>query len=94
MATDSASGQVTFITSMTMGIPTVATRCIGTVDYFEDGKTGVLVPPGDAAALRVAIESLWRDEAFRSRIGLTAHSHARRHFSDEEAGQHLYQSSH
>ena len=91
MATDSASGQVTFITSMTMGIPTVATRCIGTVDYIEDGKTGVLVPPGDAATLRVAIESLWRDELLRSRIGLAGRVHARGHFSDEAAGRHLAQ---
>ena len=43
----SASGQVTFITSMIMGIPTVATRSIGTVDYIQDWKTGVLVPPAN-----------------------------------------------
>jgi glycosyltransferase involved in cell wall biosynthesis len=90
-AADSASGQVTFITSMTMGIPTVATRCISTVDYIEDGTTGILVPPGDAVALRQVIQSLWRDKELRLRIGLAGRYQAQEHFSDEAAGRNLAQ---
>ena len=74
---------------MTMGIPTIATRCISTIDYIQDGKTGILVPPGDSAALRQAIESLWRDKAFRLRIGQAGRYQAQEHFSDEAAGRHL-----
>lgn len=89
--TQTASGQVTFITSMRMGIPTIATDCVGTVDYIRDGETGLLVPPGDAKALRTAIESFWRDEGYRSRIGVAGKQYAEEHFSDEAAGRYLSQ---
>jgi glycosyltransferase involved in cell wall biosynthesis len=87
--TRTAAGQVTFITSMSMGIPTVATRCVGTVDYIEDWKTGVLVPPSDAAALGQTIDTLWRDKALRLRIGLAGRKYAEEHLSDQAAGRHL-----
>jgi glycosyltransferase involved in cell wall biosynthesis len=41
------------------GIPTV----------IADGETGLLVPVGDAAALRSAIERLLGDRALRERLG-------------------------
>lgn len=88
-STQTASGQVTFTTSMRMGVATVATRCVGTVDYLRDGETGVLVPPGDARALRRAIEALWCDDALRRRIAAAGRRHADEHFSDEAAGRHL-----
>jgi glycosyltransferase involved in cell wall biosynthesis len=87
--TQTASGQVTFTTSMRMGIATIATRCIGTIDYIVDGETGVLVPLGDPKALSLAIDALWRDEALRTRIARAGREYANRHFSDEAAGANL-----
>jgi glycosyltransferase involved in cell wall biosynthesis len=87
--TETASGQVTFTTSMRMGIATIATRCIGTIDYIADGETGVLVPLGDPKALNRAIETLWRDEAYRARIARGGRDYADRYFSDEAAGENL-----
>jgi glycosyltransferase involved in cell wall biosynthesis len=86
-----ASGQVTFTISMHMGIPTIATQCIGTVDYIRNGETGLLVPPGDARALRQAIECLWHDQALRARIGSAGRRHAEKYFSDEAAGRYFAQ---
>jgi hypothetical protein len=86
-----ASGQVTFLTAMRMRVPTIATRCTGTVDYFIDGETGVLVPPGDTAALRRAIAALWHDDGLRSRLAAAGSRHAEEHFSDEAAGRLLAQ---
>ncbi|HZT03161.1 MAG TPA: glycosyltransferase family 4 protein [Steroidobacteraceae bacterium] len=86
-----ASGQVTFLTAMRMGVPTIATRCVGTVDYFIDGQTGLLVPPGDVAALRSAIAALWHDDALRSRLAAAGSRHAEENFSDEAAGRFLAQ---
>lgn len=86
-----ASGQVTFLTAMRMSVPTIATRCIGTVDYFIDGETGLLVPPGDVAALRRAIDVLWHDDALRSRLAVAGRRHAEEHFSDEAGGRFLAQ---
>ena len=47
--------------AMAYGRPVVATAVGGLVDAVEDGVTGVLVPPGDAAALRAALERLLGD---------------------------------
>ncbi len=84
-----AAGQVTFTRSLRMGIATIATRCIGTVDYLRDGDTGVLVPPGDAVRLREAIVGLWNDRERRARIARAGYLHAARELSDEAAGQRL-----
>ena len=50
--------------AMAYGRPVVATAVGGLVDAVQDGVTGVLVPPGDAAALREAIERLLADARF------------------------------
>jgi len=39
-------------------VPVVATTAGGLPEYVFPGKTGLLVPPGDASALVVAIKSL------------------------------------
>jgi glycosyltransferase involved in cell wall biosynthesis len=44
--------------SMAAGAPTVATRVGGTPEAIVDGRNGVLVPPGDVAALASAIGRL------------------------------------
>lgn len=89
LATRTASGQVTFITSMRMGIPTIATDCVGSVDYIEDGVTGFLVPPGDAEALSARILMLLRNDGLALRIGNAGQAYAERHLSDEAAGGYL-----
>lgn len=88
-ATETASGQVTFLTSMRLGVPTIASRCVSTVDYIRHCETGLLVNPGDAESLRSAIASLWHDESLRSRIGAAGRHYAEENFSDEAAGRHL-----
>jgi glycosyltransferase involved in cell wall biosynthesis len=50
----------------------VATAVGGLVDAVEDGVTGVLVPPGDPAALREALERLLADPGLRERLGTAA----------------------
>lgn len=55
--------------AMAHGRPVVATRVGGLPDAVVDGETGLLVPPGDPAALRSALESLLGDAALRRRLG-------------------------
>jgi hypothetical protein len=77
-----ASGQVTVITAMLCERPVVATRCPGTVDYLDDGETGVLVPPRDAGAMRAVLQELWQDPSRRRHLGTAGRQHALTHFSD------------
>jgi starch synthase len=50
----------------------VATPVGGIPSLVEDGRTGLLVPPGDAAALRAAIERLLAEADLRRRLGAVA----------------------
>ncbi len=47
----------------------VATKVSAIPELIADGETGLLVPPGDAAALAAALERLIRDPALRARLG-------------------------
>jgi hypothetical protein len=89
LATDTAAGQVTFTTGMRMGIPTIATLAVGSRDYIENGKTGLLVEPRNPKLLRQAIEQLWFNPGLRADISRCGKEHADRYFSDEAAAQHL-----
>ena len=89
--TQTASGQVSFINGMRMGVATIATDCVGSVDYIEDGRTGLLVPPNDAEAMREAILKLWHQDRAREEIANNAKTHAKNHFSDEAAARHLFE---
>ena len=58
--------------AMARGRPVVAAAVGGLVDVVEDGVTGLLVPPCDPQALRVAIERLLGDAPLRERLGQAA----------------------
>jgi glycosyltransferase involved in cell wall biosynthesis len=61
----------------------VATRVGGLADAIADEETGLLVPPGNTPALRVAIERLLADPGARARLGVAARDRARALFSRE-----------
>ena len=48
--------------------PVVATDAGGAKEIVQDGFTGLLVPPGDTAALRSALERLVRDAELRTQL--------------------------
>lgn len=52
-------------------LPVVATRTGGLPEQLEDGKTGLLVAPGDAAALAEALQRLLVDPVLAERMGRT-----------------------
>ena len=58
--------------AMAHGKTVVATPVGGIPTLIEDGVTGLLVPVGDAAALRAAIDRVRADAALRRHIGATA----------------------
>jgi glycosyltransferase involved in cell wall biosynthesis len=60
------------IEAMAAGCPVVSTRVGGLPDLIDDGKTGYLVPPGDAQALADASLSLLREPKIRRCMGQAA----------------------
>jgi glycosyltransferase involved in cell wall biosynthesis len=60
------------------GLPAVATRTGGTPEAIQDGRNGLLVPPGDAPALAAAIARLMDDGALYESLGQQAAADVRR----------------
>lgn len=74
---------ITAIEALAAGKPVVASRVGGLPEVVEDGKTGVLVPPGDPATLASAIKNLLDDPALRERMGRAGRRTAKDKFSLE-----------
>jgi phosphatidylinositol alpha 1,6-mannosyltransferase len=55
--------------AMASGLPVVAPRAGGPVDLVEDGRTGYLVPPFEAAGFTAAIADLVADPEKRAAFG-------------------------
>jgi glycosyltransferase involved in cell wall biosynthesis len=71
--------------AMAHGRPVVASDVGGLRDLVVDGETGLLVPPGDVAALRAALERLLADPELRDRLGGAGRERIRERFSWERA---------
>lgn len=54
------------VEAMAAGVPVLAAACPGPAGLIEDGHTGFLVPPGDAAALADAIEALLKRDSLEA----------------------------
>ena len=65
------------------GVPVVATAVGGTPEVVADGKTGLLVPPGDPLRLAQAIVSLLLDPEKRRRMGNAGREYVRSRFTFE-----------
>ncbi|MBV9524411.1 MAG: glycosyltransferase family 4 protein [Candidatus Dormibacteraeota bacterium] len=76
-----ASGLTVLLRAMAHARAVVITDTTGVRDYVRDGETAVLVPPGDARALRDAMQWLWHDAAARERIGRNAAEAVRAEFA-------------
>jgi glycosyltransferase involved in cell wall biosynthesis len=68
---------------MARGVAVVASRVGGIPEVVVDGETGLLVAPGDDAALEEALRALLADPERRRRLGANGRRRAERHFSIE-----------
>lgn len=66
------------------GIPSIGTRIYGLTDAIVEGKTGILVPPGNSRALARAMISLGRQHGMRQAMGRAARRRAQRDFRQED----------
>ncbi len=75
---------LSLLEAMWFGCPSVSTEVGGIPEVMTSGKDGLLVPPGDAAALARGVETLLQDTTLRARLGRSAQRRARSHFSADE----------
>ena len=66
---------------MACGTPVVATTAGAFPEFIDDGRTGLLVPPADPAALAAAIKLLLLDPERCARMGAAASEHIRTNFT-------------
>ncbi len=76
---------ISLVEAAACGLPAVGSRTGGIVDVIEDGVTGLLVPPGDAAALEDALTRLLAEPALREEMGRRARQRTRRLFDADDA---------
>ena len=67
--------------AMAHGRPVVASTVGGLLDLVVDGETGLLVPPGDPAVFRAALQKLLGDPELRARLGVAARERIRERFA-------------
>jgi glycosyltransferase involved in cell wall biosynthesis len=72
LPTEFPFGITTLLEAMAMGKAVIASESDGLKSLIRHGETGILVPPGDVAALRSAIEGLMSDRQRRQRLGKAA----------------------
>jgi len=60
---------ITLLEAMSTGIPVVASSISGYRQLVDDGKTGLLVPPGDVSTLAEKIVMLLQDTRLRHTLG-------------------------
>lgn len=73
--------------AMACGAAVVATTAGAFPEFIEDGRTGVLVPPGDPDALAAAIKSLLCDPERCAGMGAAASEHIRSQFTWERTAR-------
>jgi len=66
--------------AMALGTPVIASRIAGIPEALDDGRCGVLVSPGDVAALADAIEQLLGDPTRRNELARRARQRTEQKF--------------
>jgi glycosyltransferase involved in cell wall biosynthesis len=75
------------IEAMMLGKPVIASAVDGILDLIEDGKTGILVKPGDVDGLSRALRRLIENPSLASELALAGQAHVREFCSPERVGR-------
>ncbi len=76
-----SSGQASYLGAMFLNKPVILSDTPGARDIITDHVTGMLVPPGDPAALRARILELRAQPDLRRDLGRRAHDHVAGEFT-------------
>ena len=72
------------VEAMSMKVPVIATKVGGLLEVVDNGKTGIIVPPGDVGALCKSIRYLIQNSEVRFKMGENGRERVLRQFSIEE----------
>jgi glycosyltransferase involved in cell wall biosynthesis len=76
--------------AMAMGKPTIITKTAGIIDYVEDGKTVLLVEPGNSSQLKEKISLISKDIRLRRNLGRNAKAKWQKEFTVTALWQKTY----
>lgn len=77
---------LTILEAALCGVPSLGADTLGIHEEIEDGRTGLLFPPGDAAACAAAILRILCEPGLRDRLGANARAAASAMTSERSAG--------
>ena len=80
---------VVLIEALAAGVPAVASDLSGIPELVETDVTGILVPPGDSAAIADALERLARDPDLRARLAAGGRARVAAEFDLDANARHL-----
>ncbi len=63
---------LSLVEAMALGVPIISTRAGGPLEIVQEGKSGLLTPPGDPVALAESILFVLGDKAGRAEMGKAA----------------------
>lgn len=71
---------LTPLEAMACGVPVVATSVGAFEELISEGDTGTIIPPGDVAAMELAIANAVRDSELRAKMSAASRRHVLQHF--------------
>ncbi|HVB99761.1 MAG TPA: glycosyltransferase [Candidatus Dormibacteraeota bacterium] len=84
LASTSEGLPLALLEAMAAGKPAVATRCGGPEEVIEDGVTGLLVAPGDPAAIASAVTELLGNPEWATRLAKAGRAKVEAEFTIEK----------
>jgi glycosyltransferase involved in cell wall biosynthesis len=72
---------VVIMEAMASGLPVISSQLSGIPELVDDGRTGILVQPGDAEALAAALQKLYENPALRLSMGQAGREKVLREFN-------------
>jgi glycosyltransferase involved in cell wall biosynthesis len=72
---------MSIVEAFACGVPTIASRLGGMREMIDEGRTGLLVAPGDATDLAAKVSWAFRHDAEVAEIGRAARAEYEAHYS-------------